>query len=130
MTDDKSSVDLDLDALAPKNIQINYQGKLIKINPLDLEQFAKLYDLAGNMAGLSKEKDSTKLKSVMNGIKELIAEVIPELKDEKLNQLQYTALINLLSELSTPQDKALAELKKRGITLTKDEKNSPKVSTS
>jgi len=115
--EEKSGIDLDLDALAPKQIQINYKGALIKINPLTLEQFGKLYDVAADMKDI--RDDRTKLKAVMIEVEALIKDVIPELKEEKLNQIQLTALINLLSELSTPEDKALAELKKRGIELKK-----------
>lgn len=128
--DDKTGVDLDLDALAPKKIQIRYKQKLIQVKPLSLEQFAKLYDLAGDMKNLSKTKGNETLKDVMIRVEALVKETIPELKDDTLNQMQLTALINLLSELSTPQDKALKELAKRGINLTKQAKNSPKVSTS
>lgn len=126
MTTEKTNVDLDLDALAPKQIQINYQNKLIKINPLTLEQFGKLYDVAADMQDI--KDDRSKLKTVMVDVEALIKDVIPELKEEKLNQIQLTALINLLSELSTPEDKALTELKKRGIELKKDSgtDNSPK----
>jgi hypothetical protein len=117
-TDDKTPIDLDLDALAPKKVQINYQGKTIPVNPLSLEQFSKLYDLVAEVDTAKNSQDEKKILELFVKIDPLIKECIPELKDDKLNQIQLMALLNLLQEISSPQDKALAELKKRGINLT------------
>ena len=123
--DNRSSVDLDLDALAPKQVQIKYKNKAFLVNPLTLEQFAKLYDLSSDMSKIKDNANIKELTAMFSRIETLVKEAIPELKDELLNQPQLTALINLLSTLNTPQDKALAELKKRGINLKKGVKKTP-----
>lgn len=131
MDDKKTGVDLDLDALAPKQVQINYKGKIIKVNPLDLVMFSKLYDLSSEMAKIKKVADPKQVLAIYGRVEEFVKEALPEFKDEKLNNLQLTALFDLLSKLNTPQDKALAELKKRGIELNKDGgKSDPKALTS
>ena len=95
------------------------------MNPLTLEQFAKLYDLSSDMSKIKDNANIKELTAMFSRIETLVKEAIPELKDELLNQTQLTALINLLSTLNTPQDKALAELKKRGINLKKGVKKTP-----
>lgn len=117
-TENKSPIDLDLDALAPKAVQINYKGKTIPVNPLSLEQFSKLYDLVAETDAAKKSNDEKKVLDLFTKIDPLIKDCIPELKDEVLNQVQLMALLNLLQEISSPSDKAVTELKKRGINLT------------
>jgi len=130
MDDKKTGVDLDLDALAPKQVQIKYKGKTIKVNPLNLEMFSKLYDLSSEMSKIKKIADPKEILDIYGRIEAFVKEAMPEFKDEKLNNLQLTALFDLLSKLNTPQDKALAELKKRGIELKKGGNSDPKASTS
>ena len=132
-TTKKTNVDLDLDALAPADIAINYKGKHIKVLPLELEQFAKYYDLAEIMSKASTKTNTKELIADLKQVTEFVKEVIPELKDEHLNQVQVTALFSLLGDLNSTQDKALAELKKRGIELKKGAQKKPtprKASTS
>lgn len=133
MTTEKTGVDLDLDALAPTQVNINYKSKVIQVNPLDLVQFSKLYNLATDMGKIKEFDDNPdKVVEIYGRVETLIKEAIPELADEKLNNLQLTAIFNLLAKINTPQDKAIKELEKRGINLSKDEggKSDPKVLTS
>lgn len=125
-----TGVDLDLDALAPTKVTINYKDKKIEIHPLDLVQFTKLYNLATDMGKINGEQDNDKVIGIYERVEELIKQVIPELANEKLNNLQLTAIFNLLAKINTPQDKAIAELGKRGINLSSDNQGgtaSPKV---
>ena len=128
MNPNKTPVDLDLDALAPKVVRINYKNKTIEVNPLELPQYAKLLDLAQMLSAFKGDPKVEDITNVYEKIGALIKEVIPDLADETLNQAQLTALFNLLCELNTPQDKALEELKKQGVNLHSNggKKNSPK----
>lgn len=126
----KTEVDLDLDALAPKPVQIKYKDKLILVNPLSLEQFAKYFELAELMSKLKDSKDTKAIIEAIEKVGEYIKTVIPDLADETLNQMQITAIFSVLGDLNQTQDKALAELKKRGIELKKGVPKAPKASTS
>lgn len=117
MATEKTSVDLDLDALAPKVVRINYKGKIVEVKPLELTQYAKLLDLAQSLASFKGEPKVEDITGLYEKIATLIKEVIPDFAGETLNQAQLTAIFNLLCELNTPQDKALAELEKHGVNL-------------
>jgi hypothetical protein len=126
----KDSIDLDLDALEPKQVQIKYKDQTISVNPLDTIMFAKLYNLSAEMAALENETDPEKVMSTYDKIDAFVKEAIPELKDDKLNQMQQIGLFNLLATINTPQDKAVKELASRGINLKKENATDPKASTS
>lgn len=129
---DQSNIALDLDALAPKTVNINHNGKTIKVFPPSLEAFAKIMDLSDDAKALEQATDLKAAAPIFAKLKDFIQEAIPDLKGEVLNHLQVLALFKLLVSLSEPaDDKALAELKKRGITLKTDQGEAdPKVSTS
>ena len=100
MKDDKTNIDLDLDALAPANVQINFKGKTVKVTPPTLEQYVKVMDLAEAMNGVTdKAKNYKEVINIYGQIKEFIYECIPDLKDEPLNIAQITSLFELLSTL-------------------------------
>lgn len=127
----KSDIDLDLDALAPPKVNIKYNGKTIEVHPLELEQFAKYYELAQEMAKTKQSDSVTKITATLKKVEAFVREVIPDLEGQTLNQVQVTAIFGLLGELNQTQDKALEELKKRGIELKKGaQKPKPKASTS
>ena len=132
MNDDKKSdIALDLDALAPATVQINYKGKLISVTPPTLEQYALVMDYADQMNKIDDKAENYKqVTDLYAKIKEFIYSCIPDLKDEPLNVAQLTSVFELLSELGAPSDRAVEELKARGITVKSDGKQSPKASAS
>jgi hypothetical protein len=128
MTDANTGVALDLDALAPKAVQINYKGETINVNPLSLEQFSKLLALSNDLKGVANisADDSSEVIAVYQKVKDFIDSAIPEFKDKDLNFVQILSVFNLLAELNTPEDKAINELKKQGIELKAGGDGDPK----
>lgn len=124
---DKSDIALDLDALAPKKVQISYQEKTLDVNPPTLEQFVTIMDLAEQMRSIKDNTDFKQTAEVYKQAQVVIVECIPDLKDVNLNFMQITALFELVSKLGAPDDdRAIAELKRRGITIGKPGEKSPK----
>jgi len=132
MDNDKTGVELDLDALSPKSVKINYKEKVIEIQPLNLELFSKLYDLASEVSKIDKinQDDPQRVIDIYTRVEKIVKEAIPELVEESLNSIQLTALFELLVKINTPQDKAIDELNKRGITINKGSDSDPKDLTS
>ncbi len=127
MVTDKTDVELDLDALAPPSVKINFKSKAISVTPPTLEQYAKVIDFSEQLSNL-KDNDFTTVANVYKNIEDFVKEVIPELKDEVLNFAQLSSLFKLLAQVGSPTDKALEKLKEQGINLKADE--SPKDSAS
>lgn len=130
---DTSNIQLDLDALAPKEVQINYKGKLIPVPSPTLEQFAKIMSVSAEMRGIANLKDDvSQVVPIYDKALAIIREVVPAFQDENLNYMQIMALFKLLGDLAAPDDdKAIAELKNRGIDLAGAEAStSPKASAS
>jgi len=131
MNDKKSDVALDLDALAPAKVQINYNGKTVEVIPPTLEQYVKVMEFADAMNKIEDKQENYKQVIDLYGkIKDFIYECVPGLKDEPLNVAQLTSVFELLSTLGAPSDRAVEELKERGINLKSDGKNDPKASAS
>lgn len=129
----QSPVSLDLDALQPAAAEIKLGGNTISVRPLDVPDYAKLIDLYNSMGNLKEdETDPEKLVPIYDKMRGLINEIIPELANHSLSLQQLLAVFNLLIDANSPQDKALAELAKRGITVKSesDGNSDPKVSTS
>lgn len=127
---DTNGVDLDLDALEPKIVQINYKGQLIRVNPLTLTQYSKLVTLSSDIVDAQKAEDPKVMTELIGRVKELINEAIPELADKELNPQQVLAIYKLIVQLSSPEDKAIKQLEQNGITLKSEGDGDPKASTS
>jgi hypothetical protein len=126
----KSSVDLDLDALQPKAVNINFKGKTISVDPLPLEQYAELIEISSEVVGAQGNDDPKLVMPLYRKLKELIDKVIPDFVDVTLNPQQILAVYELLTKLNTPEDKALAELKAQGVEMTSGGDGSPKAEAS
>lgn len=132
MTDNKSDIQLDLDALAPPTVQLSYKGKTIEVTTPDVKNYAKIIDFSTQMQQIEKTEtssDFTKVADVYAQIEELIKELIPGLKDETLNFAQLSALFKMLAEIGSPTDQAVEKLKAQGVNI-QESKDSPKVSAS
>jgi hypothetical protein len=127
----KSSIALDLDALAPAKVQINYKDKLVEVTPPTLEQYALVMDFADQMNKIEDKTENYKQITDLYGkIKDFIYECVPGLKDEPLNVAQITSLFELLSTLGAPSDRAVEELEAKGITVKSGGNSDPKASAS
>jgi uncharacterized UPF0160 family protein len=124
---EQSDIQLDLDALAPKQVQIKFSDQTIKINPPTLQQFAKIVDFTDKLEAISKTDNMAQTTAVYSDIEAYIKELIPELKDAVLNMAQILALYKLLVDLGSPTDKAMEKLMSMGVSL---DNSIPKVSTS
>ena len=120
---DVSTVDVDLDAIAPQVKKIKFGGQVITVNPPTTRQLLALVLLGQR----NKEKYNNPEKFTLDDLdadlkamKEEISNVIPELKDAVLSVSQIQALSELVIEGAMPGQ--LKELKKRGIQI-----DSPKV---
>lgn len=129
MQNDTTGVELDLDALEPKKVQINYQGQTILVNPLSLPQYAKLVNISSEIVDAQKSEDATVMTGLIEKLKGLIDEAIPEFADKNLNPQQILAIYQLLVKLSSPEDKAVKQLEQNGVTMTGGD-GDPKASTS
>ena len=67
-------------------------------------------------SNLNADEVSNVIDKLNNGIRELL----PELKDVKLNIEQIIAVIEMMVDYATPDDQK--ELEKRGISMTTDQK--------
>lgn len=122
-----SEIQLDLDALSPKRVQIKFQDKLIQVEPPTLEQYALVLEYGTEMENLQDNANPHAVAAIYQKIQSFIVDVIPDLKDVKLNYKQIIAVFQLLAQLGNPTDDAtIAELKKRGITLPTQGDSSPK----
>lgn len=120
------SIALDLDALAPKDVDILFKGKTISVQPPDFEAYAKISEVGVEMNNLDGETDIAKISPVYQKAVDMIKELIPELAEEKLNFAQVLSLYKFLAELAAPKDDATMEaLKEHGVDL-KSEDSSPK----
>jgi hypothetical protein len=129
-TNEQSNIALDLDALAPKAAQIVLGGKALAVPALELPDYAKLLDISSDLTELKDQTDPAKVMPVYNKIRELIDTLIPDIKDQKLNLAQLTAIFNMLVTINSPEDKTVKELAKRGIELKKNGNSDPKDLTS
>lgn len=118
---ERKALDLDLDALAPREVEITFQGEVIKVAPLKVEHYAKIITSGSALSKITEDANPEELTAAYGKIRELVSEVIPELKDIDLSIPQLTAVYTLLAQMATPEDKALAELNARGVTPHEDE---------
>ena len=126
----KSDIQLDLDALSPPKVQVNYEGQTIAVKAPTLEQYSKIIDISNELkAAGEKATDPKTVTDIYKSIEAFVKEAIPELADKALNMAQLSSLFKLLSEIGAPTDKAVAKLKEQGIDLQAEQAD-PKASAS
>lgn len=117
---DIKALDLDLDALAPREVEITFQGEVIKVAPLKVEHYAKIITSGTALSKVTEDADPSELTAAYEKIRELVNEVVPQLKEHDLSIPQLTAVYTLLAQMATPEDKTLKELNERGINPHKE----------
>lgn len=118
-----NSFDLDLDTLAQSKKRVKINGQIIEFNPPSLEDLIDLAKLGGQLQKMqhpNQEADVDNMSDVMEKLKVGLQNIVPELKDHKLNMNQLMALVNLFVDAAQPND--VKELQKRGISMDSDQK--------
>lgn len=119
-----NTFDLDLDTLSQDKMRVKIQGNVVEFNPPSLEDLIELAKLGGKMqkfkGGQIDTNDADEMSEVMDALKQGIANVVPELKEYKLNIDQLLAVLTLLTDKAQATD--TKELEKRGIKLDDDQK--------
>lgn len=120
-----STFDLDLDTLSQSKKRVKISGQVIEFDPPALEDLIEVAKLGGELQKLQTQQkdgsvDAEFMGEVMDKLKNGLANIVPELKDHKLNINQLMALINLFVESAQPAD--AKELEKRGVSMTDDQK--------
>lgn len=126
--DSIDQVDLDLDTLVRPKKKIRMPGgTVIEIEPPDLETLFKLAKMGGDLQKAKTELEQTKedldadkADELYKKMKAAFIEVIPQLKDYKLDFDQIFKLLDFIVNLSMPAD--VSELEKRGIKLDSNQK--------
>lgn len=126
MDDAAKGIDLDLDVLQPKAGRINYKGSTYTIEPLSLEKYSKLLQLSNELGKFKGSDNPDEIVAIYEKIRAFINVVLPEMTDLTLNTNQITALFSLIAKMNTPEDPALAELKKQGIEVKSGGSGDPK----
>lgn len=91
---------LDLDSLENPKKSIKLQGKEAELRYPSLRQLAKLLALAEKM----KTENEKEISEAILGLNDLFKELIPDLGDYELNLNQIYALIQVFSDMSTPDE--------------------------
>jgi len=116
--------DLDLDTLSQQKKRVRIHGNIIEFSPPSLEDLIELAKLGGQVQkyqqGGLDANNVDDMSMLMDKLKDGLANVVPELKEYKLNMQQLLALIDLLVDSAQPAD--TKELQKRGIALDNDQK--------
>lgn len=117
-----NNFDLDLDTLSADKKTVRINGQVLEIAPPALEDLIDLAKMGGKLQKFQggKVENVDEMVAVMDELKSGLVNLVPELKDHKLNLNQLLALIDLLVESAQPAD--AAELEKRGIKLDGDQK--------
>lgn len=126
MDDAAKGIDLDLDVLQPKAGRINYKGSTYTIEPLSLEKYSKLLQLSNELGQFKGSDNPDEIVAIYEKIRTFINVVLPEMTDLTLNTNQINALFSLIAKMNTPEDPALAELKKQGIEVKSGGSGDPK----
>ena len=115
--------DLDLDTLSQDKKRVKIGGEVIEFDPPSLEDLIELAKLGGKLQkyqGQQNVENIDEMSEVMDGLKNGLSNIVPELKDKKLNLQQLLALIDLFVDSAQPND--VKELEKRGIKMDDDQK--------
>jgi hypothetical protein len=120
-----NTYDLDLDTLSQSKKRVKIAGQVIEFDPPALEDLIEVAKLGGELQKLQAQQadgsvDAEFMGNVMDKLKNGLANIVPELKEHKLNINQLMALINLFVESAQPAD--AKELEKRGVSMTDDQK--------
>lgn len=117
----EQSFDLDLDTLVKPSKKVKLNGQIIELEAPSLEELVKLAKLGGELQGMDTNNlNADEVSEVIDKLNGGIRELMPALKDVKLNIEQIIAVIEMMVDYATPND--TKELDKRGITMTSDQK--------
>ena len=119
----KTRVDLDLDTITKPSKTIRVDGRVIKVEPVELGGLFKLFRLYGDLSKSDGDISVENLQEADETFKKLkatIIELVPGLKDAKLNFERLIAILELVVSMAIPSD--LEELEKRGIKLSPEQK--------
>lgn len=121
-TQTDNTFDLDLDTLSQSKKRVKIGGQVIEFDPPSLEDLIELAKLGGQLQKYQKTDtaDVEGMSEVMDKLKNGLTNIVPALKEHKLNINQLLALIDLFVESAQPND--TKELEKRGIKLDGDQK--------
>lgn len=121
-TQTDNNFDLDLDTLSQSKKRVKIGGQVIEFDPPSLEDLIELAKLGGQLQKYQKTDtaDVEGMSEVMDKLKNGLTNIVPALKEHKLNINQLLALIDLFVESAQPND--TKELEKRGIKLDGDQK--------
>lgn len=121
-TTNDNTFDLDLDTLAQSKKRVKIAGNVIEFDPPSLEDLIELAKLGGQLQKYQNAdvKEVEQMSDVMDKLKNGLSNIVPALKEYKLNINQLLALIDLFVESAQPND--TKELEKRGIKLDGDQK--------
>lgn len=121
-TTQQNNFDLDLDTLSADKKTVKLNGQVIEIAPPALEDLIDLAKMGGKLQKFQggKVENTDEMIQVMDELKSGLVNLVPELKEHKLNLNQLLALIDLLVDSAQPAD--AKELEKRGIKLDGDQK--------
>lgn len=121
-TQTDNNFDLDLDTLSQSKKRVKIGGQVVEFDPPSLEDLIELAKLGGQLQKYQKTDtaDVEGMSEVMDKLKNGLTNIVPALKEHKLNINQLLALIDLFVESAQPND--TKELEKRGIKLDGDQK--------
>jgi len=118
-----ATFDLDLDTLSQNKKRVKISGQIIEFDPPSLQDLIELAKLGSKLQKIQNEGDNVdveNMSSVMDELSNGLTNIVPELKEHKLNMEQLLALIDLFVQSAQPND--TKELEKRGIKLDSDQK--------
>lgn len=118
-----ATFDLDLDTLGQSKKRVKIGGNVIEFDPPSLQDLIELAKLGSKLQKIQNEGDNVdveNMSSVMDELSNGLTNIVPELKEHKLNMEQLLALIDLFVQSAQPND--TKELEKRGIKLDGDQK--------
>lgn len=118
-----ATFDLDLDTLGQSKKRVKIGGNVIEFDPPSLQDLIELAKLGSKLQKIQSQGDNVdidNMSSVMDELSNGLTNIVPELKEHKLNMEQLLALIDLFVQSAQPND--TKELEKRGIKLDGDQK--------
>lgn len=95
-------------------------GKVVEIEPPEVEDFIALAKLQSDAATAEEEGDASGVAELFSKMKAELRNLVPELEGYKLNLPMVMLLVSSLQNMCFPED--AEELEKMGIVLTDDQK--------
>lgn len=111
--------DLDLDTLVDSGKLIKLNGKTFTAYSPDLGELLKIIKISKSFQANPDASEEGAIQ-IVEQIKIVLSKSIPGLENESLTIQQLFRLVEFLAELSVPKD--LAELEKKGITMSASQK--------